>query len=1429
MDIDDLSSLELNNEQYIPQKRLLSFLLKNKDYPIPKDDERKLYPEKNSNYIMRLFFWWLYPIMNVGYTRTLQPNDLWKLPDYMKVESYEEVFNVYLDLQMTKAKLNHIKRKCKERNETIESSSKTQEEDLQDFVLSMVDVGTIIFLTFKRSIIMSCIIACCCMSGWAVTPLLTKALVNYVERRSLGIEPNIGKGIGYSFGVALVMLATGLAFGHFFYIAQKVGVKAKSVLTNAILKKSFKLDAKGRHDFPSGKLTSMITTDLSRIEIALLFQPILIVLPVPIIVAIVILIVNIHVSAVIGIVLFFIFLVFLGFGSKKLFDYRDIVSKITDKRVSLIKEILNNLKMIKYYSWEHPYQNSLVKVRGQEVDMILKIQTLRNVIFSFAMTLSGISAMIAFIILYAIRGRTSSPANIFSSVSSFEILAMLVFFIPQALSTSADMVLGFKRIGALLSASEEQPYEGYKVNDESIEGDAVKIKNATFSWDVFEDESDEEEESPEEKENNKKLSRKEKKKLKKEKKEREEKRKERQLEREQREKQMKELGVSEKGNFVGLNNIDLTIKKGEFVVITGLVGTGKSSLLNAISGFMKCESGEIDINGSLLLCGAPWIQNNTIRENIIFGLDFDQKFYDEIIRACALHIDLDNLQGSDFTEVGEKGITLSGGQKARINLARAIYANKDIILMDDVLSAVDARVGKHILNHCFLGLLKDKTRILATHQLALIGQADRIIFLNGDGSIDSGNMNDLLLRNENFKKLMQFSKLEETEEEHDMEVEEIIDEKALTTDYSNEKVITTQFDEEEIDYNVNKDASKGKLIKEEERAVNRIKNEVYKNYVKYGAGKITPWGFVPIFSLLLAIATFCDIFTNTWLSFWIGHKFEGRSDGFYIGLYVMFNCLWVIFLTITFVYLITMTTISSKNLNLMAMNRILYAPMSFMDTTPMGRIINRFTKDTDALDNEISENMRFMFQAIAKMIGVFILFIIYIPWVAIAIPFVLFIFFLVANYYQASNREVKRLEAILRSHVYNNVNEMLNGMNTIKAYKNVDRFATISNKLLDQANEATFVVYANQRWIGIQLDILAECVVLLVALLCSMKVFSISPASVGLLLTYSLQMAGELTNLIRTFTAVENDMNSAERVSHYALRLDQEAPYLVDSTKPKDSWPSQGVIKFDNVKMSYRPELPLVLKGLSFDVASNEKIGICGRTGAGKSSIMTALYRIAELTSGKIVIDDVDISEIGLKDLRSKLSIIPQDPVLFNGTIRSNLDPFNEHSDEELWGSLRRSGILTKDEVEKAKHMTKKDSKNVDNEKDQEQLNKFHLDQTVENEGENFSLGERQLISFARALVRESKILILDEATSSVDYETDSKIQTTIAKEFSNCTILCIAHRLKTIINYDKILLLDKGEVKEFDKPWNLFKNKDSVFREMCDKSNIVAEDFGQP
>lgn len=1366
--------------------------------------------------------------MTVGYKRTVVAQDMFYLTEDLKVETMARRFEENLAKRMAVARAKHIKAKAKMRarlasdgyNKDENDHIMDPEKDLDDFKPPKFVAAVALLQTFAFQYGLACFFLTMSGCGSTLSPLLTRKLIIYVQDRTVNVSSSTGQGVGLAIGTALVVLTVGILFNHSFQYSMMTGAQVKAVLTKALLDKSFRLSGRSRLQYPTSKVTSIMGTDLARIDLALGFQPFIFTFPITMAISIGILCHYIGAAAMVGIGLAFILLLFTMMFTGKLFQFRRKATVFTDSRVKFVKEVLNNLKMIKFYTWEEPYYNRIKENRDLEMKIIYTMQVARNMIIAVSSSLTAFASLSSFLVLYATRpNSTRNPATIFASLSLFNILSQQVFMLPIALATASDATIGVARSGEFLAAEEidreataiEASPEMKLLMDSAHL--AVQVNNASFVW----------ESKPEEKEDLKKNNNKTNgnvneieskldddtcysQKL--------------DIRDQEKEASVEQTELVEEGETIdsgvrALKNISLQIQKGEFIAITGLIGSGKTSMLNALAGFMKRTDGDVNINGTLLMCGAPWVQNTTVKENILFGNELDEKKYEDVIYACSLESDVEILPAGDQTEIGERGITLSGGQKARINLARAVYANKEIILMDDVLSAVDARVGKHIMNYCLMGLLKDKTRILATHQLSLIGSATRVIFMNGDGTIDFGTIPELNANNAAFRKLMTFNAETEGEEDVDEEEEEEEEERKLIERQLTRQPTAHEEEAERHNYQVN-EGQDGRLIEKERAAENQINWRVYKNYVKYGSGVFKHYTSVPVIFLITLSAVFCQLFTNTWLSFWTEYKFPNYSNGFYIGIYVMFTFLAFFFLCLEFWAIAYVANQAALTLNTKAVKAILRVPMLYMDTTPMGRVLNRFTKDTDTLDNEIGTQLRMLIYFVSNIVGILILCIIYLPWFAIAIPPLSAIFVAIANYYQASAREIKRLEATQRSLVYNNFNEALSGMETLKALKKEDMFLDKNSFLINKMNEAYYITIANQRWLSIHLDIVACAMCLVVSFLCVFRVFLISAASVGLLLSYVLQIASQLSMVVRMYTQVENQMNSVERICEYAFDLPQEAPRVISDAVPSPLWPQDGSIRFENASLAYRPGLPLVLKNLHMDIKPAEKIGICGRTGAGKSSIMTALFRLSELSEGKIKIDGVDISTLGLYTLRSKLSIIPQDPVLFAGTVRKNLDPFNSSTDDKLWNAMARAGLIERDQLEYVKAQ----------DPDSDNLHKFHLSRQVEDEGVNFSLGERQLISFARALVRGSKILILDEATSSVDYETDNKIQTTVQTEFAHCTILCIAHRLKTIVNYDRIAVLDKGEVVEFDTPWNLFQSQGSIFQQMCERSNVTSLDF---
>lgn len=532
----------------------------------------------------------------------------------------------------------------------------------------------------------------------------------------------------------------------------------------------------------------------------------------------------------------------------------------------------------------------------------------------------------------------------------------------------------------------------------------------------------------------------------------------------------------------------------------------------------------------------------------------------------------------------------------------------------------------------------------------------------------------------------------------------------------------------------------------------------------------------------------------------------GYSTGTYIGVYAALGASQA-FLLFAFALSLTImgTTASKKMLN-RAITRALRAPMSFFDTTPLGRITNRFSRDVDVMDNNLTDALRMYMLTLAMIMSVFGLIIAYFHYFAIALGPLFILFLFSAGYYRASAREMKRFESVLRSHVFAKFSEGLSGTACIRAYGLQNVFINNIRAAIDEMNGAYYLTFANQRWLSTRLDFIGNLLVFVTGLLVVTSRFNVSPSIAGLVLSYILSIVQMIQFTVRQLAEVENGMNATERLHHYGNFLEEEAP--LHTVEVRKSWPESGEIIFNDVQMRYRENLPLVLSGLTMHVKGGERIGVVGRTGAGKSSIMSTLFRLVELSGGSITIDGLDISTIGLQDLRSRLAIIPQDPTLFKGTIRSNLDPFNEHTDLELWSALRQSDLVS-----------------AEARLDDASPGRIHLDGIVEDEGLNFSLGQRQLMALARALVRGSQIIVCDEATSSVDMETDEKIQRTIITGFKGKTLLCIAHRLKTIINYDRICVMDQGRIAELDAPYALYE-KGGIFRSMCDRGGIRKEDF---
>ena len=1403
-----------------PWHRRLNPLRRGKIPPIPK--ERIVSREYNASFLSMMTFQWINPLMLVGYKRTLEVNDIWTVnPDRSS-----EVLTSRLSASFKKRAARG------ERNPLLWA---LYDAHRKEFLLgAFCAIFSSLFQVFS--------------------PFTTRYLIAFANQawaadKFGSPEPKLAHGIGLAIGITFMQICQSTATNQFIYRGMMCGGEARAVLINAIFEKSLKLSGRAKaggraldHEhtengiaelealsrkstsrpalqraisrtlhpktgpkttpdkgqgisgdgtgWNNGKIVGLMSVDTYRVDQASGMFHLIWTSPIQIAVVLVVLCINLGYSALSGYALLVICVPALTKTIKILFRRRKKINKVTDQRVSLTQEILGSVRFVKFFGWESSFLERLKELRKREIRMIQVLLSIRNAINALAMAMPVFASMLSFI-TYSLTDHHLDPARVFSSLALFNSLRLPLNLLPLVIGQVTDASVSMARIQEFL-LEEEQADE--VIWNEDMEP-AVHVDNASFTWErvasvdknkvaTFQTKKDLKDAKAA-----KKAAKK------------EEKDKRKSLKKGDAYNDSDASSETTAMEPFRIHDIEFSVGRKELIAVIGTVGSGKTSLLAALAGDMRKLGGKVHMAGTRAFCPQyAWIQNNTLKENITFGKPYKTRWYNQVIDACALRPDLAILPYGDQTEIGERGITLSGGQKQRLNIARAIYFDADIVLMDDPLSAVDAHVGRHIMDSAICGLMKDKCRILATHQLHVLNRCDRIIWME-DGHIQAiDTFDNLMAHSVDFQKLMSTTAQE--------------DDAAAKADNPEEQ--------EKKPEDSKKKKKAAALMQKEERAVNSVSWSVWGAYIKASGW----WGMWPLIGLSLVLSQGSNIATSLWLSWWVSNKW-GWSTGAYVGMYVALGVCQAMLMFLFATILSTAGTNASKSLLHKALTSVLRAPMSFFDTTPLGRITNRFSKDVDSMDNSLTDAMRMYFLTLGMITSVFILIIAYFHFFAVALGPLFVLFCFAASYYRTSARELKRHEAVLRSTVFARFSESISGVSSIRAYGMQKYFVTRVREAMDDMNSAYYLTFANQRWLAVRLDLIGNLLVFTTAILVVTDRFSVNPSIAGLVLSYILSIVQMIQFTVRQLAEVENNMNATERLHYYGTELDQEAP--LKQREVADNWPQQGQISFENVEMRYRAELPLVLRGLDMDVRGGERVGIVGRTGAGKSSIMSALFRLNELSGGQIKIDGIDIATVGLYDLRSRLAIIPQDPTLFRGTIRSNLDPFNEHSDLELWSALRKADLTGEEPTSPGKEtrpetaetaFTSTTAVNVPtNEK------RIHLDSTVEDEGLNFSLGQRQLMALARALVRNSQIIVCDEATSSVDFETDERIQKTIREGFAGKTLLCIAHRLKTIINYDRICVMDQGQIAELDTPINLF-DQGGIFRGMCDKSHITRDDF---
>ncbi|KAG6830040.1 hypothetical protein H0H92_002458 [Tricholoma furcatifolium] len=1289
----------------------------------PSFGKGKILPEHAAPYLSRLVFQWLVPILDVGYSRPMEKDDLWELPPahltaavtdeleekfYSRCEPGKHLRPMRSDITAVEAESSNNK------PELDEKSGAEPERDSKKKPKYDSSLYHALQNTFMFRIWLAGFFKLAADTLKTTTPLLSKVLLTWLtksyvyyhlsaEEKAAGVMPK-PQGIGYGIG---------LAFGLF-------------AMQGIIFRKSLRISGRAKLEHGVGQITTMISTDATRLDRFTTYGHNLWVAPIQI---------AIGVGLLVGNVLL------LGFPIQVIFvrimyAQRQKSVGFTDRRLRLTTE---GIRLIKFYAWESFYIDQLGMLRTRELKAVKKS-----------------------------AGHDLNVATIFTSLQLFNVIRIPLAFFPFVLSTFTDALVALRRISKFLLAEEleEQFLIDYgRKTAVSVDGD--------FTWEVAG--------KPEEKHSQ--TDAKGRKKGKKSKKS------ESVLPTSVDPASSSSLGGedwSEEDKPFELEGLKLKVSKGSFVAIVGRVGSGKSSVLQAMIGEMRKTRGNVKFGGDIAYVPQnAWIQNATLRENVLFGQEDDEKRFRDVIRACSLERDLEVLPNGEQTEIGEKGINLSGGQKARVSLARAAYSPSDIVLLDDPLSAVDAYVGQAILEQCILnGPLANRTRILVTHALHVLDKTDYIYVMDNGVIAEHGTYDSLMSNSVLFSRLMEeYGRLE-----HDSDDEDGVGEESRV---------------DSDDKGQHSKKPEAALMQTEERVTGSVSWKIYADYLRAAGGLI----WAPFLVFLLTLSQGSQVANNIFLGFWTETSIHNFRQGDYMAVYAGIGVAQAfLYFAVSFA-LAYLGLISSLNLFKAALTHVLRSPISFFDTNPVGRILSRLSKDQDTLDTEISIVLWQFLSTFSSVLGTVALVFYTFPYLGLIFVPMIFLYWIISAYYRRTSVETKRLDSLMRSKLYGSYSETLTGLATIRAYGAQNKAVRDADAGLDLENRAYYMTISIQRWLSVRLDMFGNTLVLGIALFAAGFRHSVNPSKIGVVLSYTLSITQVFSDMIAQFAQNEQNMNAVERVLHYA-----ELPSEGDATTPNDpslSWPSQGQISFKGVKMAYRKGLPLVLKGVTFDIKPGEKVGIVGRTGAGKSSLLQALLRIVELEDGKIEIDGHDIRSMGLDTLRSRLALVPQDTSLFLGTLRENIDPQRLRTDAELISLLQRAWLLPSD-----------------GSSDPVAEAKFSLDSTVGDEGSNFSVGEKQLLALCRALVKNSRIIILDEATSSVDMETDAKLQKTIQREFATSTLLCIAHRLNTIAYYDRVLVMDAGEVAEFDTVLNLYDNEHSIFRSLCNEANLQRADI---
>ncbi|KAG6602878.1 ATP-binding Cassette (ABC) Superfamily [Phytophthora cinnamomi] len=1270
------------------------------------------HPIRSASLLSMVIMTWLQPLISLGAKRALERQDVWA----MSPEDTCEVLRLRFDRELRS--INNMETPTP---------------------LGIPRVALALVRTFQREIAVVFASDLIFIAGSALMSFFVEAILDFIDDRDnvFGIKSGYILVVLLSFAAFVSMMS----FNFAWFISSRVGVNMRSLLLDAVYRKSLRLSSEARQKYSSGEIMTLVSVDIDRVFNGMLNGPWVVLAPIAFAVTLVLIGVLFDpIAAVAGLVLLIVVLATSFRLAKRIGRARQELLPVTEERLRVTSEALQGIRVTKFYAWNESVATRVEKIRREEVTRYRRFHFLQilnsTLLFLTPTFLAGVTVGV-----YVVYRGSFTVIQAFTLIAVINVSRQGVNAFPLGIADLSQSAVACHRIDEFLDSNELEMAvsndsgvnPARDVVNGSLPKGSISIENAQFCWpsSTVEDEG---------KSGN------------------------------------TACGMSAVKSLC-LKEINLHIEAGSLVMIVGKVGSGKSSLLQALLGEMQMAAGTMEVQGEIsYVSQEAWIRNATLRDNIVFEGDFDNERYESVLEASQLTLDLASLPSGDRTEIGERGINLSGGQKARVSVARALYRQtSDILMFDDPLSAVDPHVAHAIFQECILGLVRLKTRILVVNShYDLLAHADKIVVVQNGRIAGEGSYADIVAR---FPELSTVN----IDPGSSIQVEPEANEKPEQSS----SIIKSD------DAGANLD---DQLVEKEDRVKGRVTGYVYKTYLdETGLGAFV---VVAIVVLGYSVSQGLLVVVNWWQAYWASNMRDPDSSysATWFGLwYFGFIAFGAVATVCRSIVVMLMLLRSSKNLHDELFRRVLAAPVNtYFDVTPVGRILNRFSNDLDQMDSLLPQQWQNFVQNVSLSVGGFIVCALASYWIGISYIPVVVALVVTGFYFKKTSREVKRLEGISRSPVYNLLGETLNGVQTIRAFKMQATFGEMNARAVDENASFFFIYWAAGRWLAVRLDALSVVVIFVVSLYLVATKGELSTLLSGISLVYALMLTSMVQSSVRDVDRTDNAMTSVERILHFR-EIPQEKDSPGSAPINSDLWPSQGAITFDNLHLKYRPQLPLVLRGVNMKIAGGEKVGICGRTGAGKSSLVIALFRICEFDSGAITIDGVDIQNVRLHDLRRSLAIIPQDPVLFSGPLRDNLDPFDEYSDSDIWTVLQQ----------------------------------VHLADTVSSwgsglqfplaeKGDNLSVGQRQLLCIGRALLKNSKIVVLDEATANVDTATDSLIQATIRETFADKTVLIIAHRIHTILHCDQIAVMDAGQVAEFGPPAELLAQRNSIFASLA-------------